>query len=139
MIFQKYYLEKCTYALDIQINWKPKQGDICFYTDKQPIFGIVCYDVKNKKLCFQKFDEPVNLFFDKQSYIFLPRQDQLQAMVNFDFVADIFEFKKWMINKINRNSKSSYCCPEEIWLEYVMEFKYKQIWSTNRWRKKKTK
>ena len=71
-----------------------------------------------------------------QTFIWLPRQDQLQEMVH-DFEPDILtllnNFTEWCILDRQIWYKESTTSMEQLWLAFVMKKKYNKVWNGNEW------
>src|SRR5208337_398107 len=62
--------------------------------------------------------------------IFLPRQDQLQKMINTDWF-DSFRGLLWFYQVSSMKNIHSM---EQLWLAFVMMEKYKKVWNDEDWR-----
>jgi len=111
------YILMCEKAKEIQHQY--------FKTDK------ICHNEKN-------YYERGFPFPDDKSYnlIWLPRQDQLQEMINEVNYHKVWNFYEFVMDDIGSESKKSM---EQLWLAYVMRHKYNKIWSEKDWIKKERK
>ena len=66
----------------------------------------------------------------EREHFWLPRQDQLQEMVDGGFTHQTLErFYQWYHSEISRNLSSM----EQLWLAFVMKEKYNKTWDGDKW------
>jgi hypothetical protein len=119
------YILMCQKAGEIQKSRDARSGD--FYLDyrlKEP--GISVY--------FSEVEEYIPNFgqrFDFEFMAWLPRQDQLQEMIDKNRIKSYeklhyFLGGNWIFLK-------KFDSPEQLWLAYVMETLYSKVWSGQEW------
>lgn len=135
MDFSKEYIKMCRKATEIQELWEPKKGDAY-------ILGIdICYLGCHWQECIGCQYEVNEL---RGECIWLPRQDQLQDMVQTDGHKStlIVHLINWMQDNIKyfKDAEPEEQYPtdslEQLWLAFVMYEKYQKMWLKNRWVKK---
>ena len=113
----KEYIEMCEKATEVQGKYCSKFGDFNYIDnmDAVQIFG-----------CSEAFHN---------SIIWLPRQDQLQDMLEltvYDRICDkLYKFTEWV--KINATYERSNCSMEQLWLAFVMSEKFGKVWTGKEW------
>jgi hypothetical protein len=130
------YNKKCTAAREVQEDWKINAWDYCFcYRDKKVVV-ISGYEIDGGYYGHGVYDEEIEgCGFDK--HIWLPRQDQLQEMI------DTIKYKKlpflfnnfiycydmgYEISAINVMPSM-----EQLWLAFVMKEKYSKVLNGEDW------
>lgn len=116
----KEYGEMCYSAKEIQELWEVKDGD--FHTTEidldypQPLVLTVHDEIDI---------ESINRF-----PVWLPRQDQLQEMVEEEITGELLErfYDFYITSPCNCSSF------EIMWLSFVMEQKYNKTWDGKDWR-----
>ena len=93
-----------------------------------------------------KTDEEVQKFMD--GLLWLPRQDQIQEMMEvtavFDFESAVYEMfftsdnhahynstPEWRV--MEYDSSERYCTPEQLWLGYYMYKQHNKTWDGEKW------
>ena len=130
----KEYIKMCD-CEEIQNLWKPSVGD------------------------FQCSDEGLNLYIQqyadwykvnenlegwKEGAIWLPRQDQLQEMLdNENYKNHVhYRFSEFLESKYSISAQCAFiilmnmfenCSMEQLWLAFVMKEKHNKIWNGERW------
>ena len=126
------YIKMCEQAKEIQKAWNPEEGD--FYASLVP-YGFTGVITQNKLAVFvfafyEGVNRPERL---KYSATFLPRQDQLQKMVeerNGDILSQLQAI--WIFTNSFKKESVSF---EQLWLEAVMYWKYNKKWNGTEWKK----
>ena len=120
------YIKMCEKAGEIQKLWKPNEE-----------FDLAYCEYCHK--CHRILGE------HKDSYIWLPRQDQLQEMVspNKERLAGLITaFDVFLYNEGERlpegenhlNSiETHYTSMEQLWLAFIMKEKYNKVWNNGDW------
>lgn len=120
------YIKMCEKAEEVQKEWLIHSGD--FFFDKQSKYewtnpvGVVGDEIiieVTKRLKAKEF---------KQNNIWLPRQDQLQEMVEEEPLACIDGIKNFWV-EINFPNFSW----EQLWFAFVMKEKFNKVWSGTDW------
>jgi len=105
MDVSKEYVKMCKEAKEIQKGWKHRAGDFCC-PGFDNIIWIVGFNVGFDKL-------------DRGNLIWLPRQDQLQEMVNENnLTALLQDFISWLSKECNLPMHNT--SMEQLWLVFVM-------------------
>lgn len=140
----KKYIGMCREARDIQSNWDSKigryfnscMGGVCIYTGRLHASGwtfeVICEnDIEGR-------------------HIWLPRQDELQEMLDkpkkwadsaFDMLCSIYDFSQdWVgggAETMGLNDFGEYLekfsSAEQVWLAFVMKEKYNKTWDGKEW------
>ena len=114
----KEYIEMCEKAGEIQNPHKLCSGD--WFADKK---GQYCFC----NACLSSYMEG--------DEIYLPRQDQLQKMLDYryptDYAFNIGEWLKYL--GIDQYNQVNLYSMEQIWLAFVMKEKYNKIWNGEDW------
>ncbi len=128
------YIQMCEKASEIQDNL------VMFDPDKDGIDNLEACSghhevIIDTDIFFQHF------IVNKESPIFLPRQDQLQGMYSqkvydliytfgSEFIEDGYSTPDWAKDG---NFEIKYTSMEQIWLAFVMHDKYSKIWDGTDW------
>jgi len=126
----KEYIEMCEVA-EIQKLWEATNGDwfVAEYTiwnigqsvlseSKDPLATMV-----QKRQIGMTISDPM---------IWLPRQDQLQKMVNENnLTALLQDFISWLSKQCNLPMHNT--SMEQLWLAFVMKEKYNKTWDGKEW------
>ena len=150
MDFSKQYIKMCERAKEVQKKWKLQLGDYFFRKDREGI-GLITnisldgiISVTYLKIIYDKELELCNISgiagnidYVKETKIWLPRQDQLQAIIttNKYFRFGLIELFYHFANK----NISKFTSMEKLWLAFVMYVKYNKIWDNKKekWIKEK--
>jgi hypothetical protein len=137
------YVKMCGKAQEIQELWEPRAGDIFAYELDNPFsdnFGIYLGDIPtSKKHLSRHFIRDIGGItkgfrrFEKEKYIWLPRQDQLQEMCEPPLDVLLMEFWEWL-PKYEVGVK--FTSMEQLWLSFVMKEKYEKVWDGEEWVKR---
>jgi hypothetical protein len=140
----KNYIKMCTKADEIKSYWEPEQGDYFYGLPKdiadmeyeRGVYRVIIsedefysiipenYDLRKKEFSgFGEEDEPV----------FLPRQDNLQKMIDYELPYDLISrFSEWAAG-LELSMRERLKTMEQIWLAYVMWQNHAKIWSGREW------
>lgn len=147
----KEYIKVCEKAEKMQIEWKPSIGD--YVWRKYTIFG----EEIDQKIWPDKIHEIIILHYksgidgyfhacttdgkerifkhpwqiEKETCIWLPRQDQLQDMMKegIENTWGLFSrFYKWFSTKFSCITWSF----EQLWLAFVIKEKYNKVWDSEK-------
>ena len=118
------YIEMCRKADEIQKMWEPADGDVYrYFLSSNPYTYI--QDARRGTYP----GEP-------EHWIWLPRQDQLQAMIKTPY-NDAWDTIQQFVSKTCSNSRKNIpimCASmEQLWLAYVMAEKYGKRWDGEKW------
>jgi len=127
----KEYIKMSERALEVQKDWKIEDGDCCIFYD----------DGKTPR-----FKRIINCLWrevDRDKYIWLPSQDDLQGMVknNFNDIYHLCEsiagYCIRLSNKYNQTGDKIYVFTsmEQLWLAFVMKELYSKYWDGTNWKK----
>ena len=137
MDFSKQYIKMCKEAKEIQEIYQ----NILKKEDNEVdniLEGWYVYDGKNVILLHNNEFFISDLKDELKKYIWLPRQDQLQAIIttNKYFRFSLIELFYHFANK----NVPKFTSMEQLWLAYVMYIKYKKIWNNEeeKWIKEKS-
>jgi hypothetical protein len=141
------YTIMCQKAAEIQNLWKPKQCD--FMIDLEDLQEGLSFCRSAQSLV-----QVVNIYYDeheskeyqqecehlKDSALWLPRQDQLQKIVESDNSKIHAFMNKIIATQYFDFSKNTYVAAtdvfysmEQLWLGYIMREKYNKIWNEEDW------
>jgi len=128
------YMLMCEKSTEIQRRWKCEDGDWIYCKKKLEmvrvgihVVGSCIIKVDNNKFSFYSgYNEYVDV--ERKDIIWLPRQDQLQAMicVAFNPYIHLDEFYKFADKHFDFKSL------EQIWLLFVMSHIDKKGWDVNK-------
>lgn len=140
----KNYIKMCKKADEIRSNWKPQLGDFFygvpmdmddmdyergvyrFLICDDEFYNVVpdTYNVKTKQF---------NGIGDDDEAVFLPRQDDLQAMIDFELPTELINnFSTWT-KELDPSMKERLKTLEQLWLGYVMFANHSKIWTGKDW------
>ncbi len=147
------YVLMCRKAVEIQEKWKSKKGD--WFLPRLNMNVRIC--IRDDALV-----DNLNSIWSKKDSIFLPRQGQLQGMVDWEnedycgfvkpnFLARETRFWNWMHIEKKRFIPKGVCAQatsvtsgddgfnrfytsmEQLWLAFVMHEKYDKKWEDKSW------
>ena len=127
------YIEMCRAAVEIQKTWNPHTGD--FYVSTSPFIRYTPQIISR----VANFPMPAS---GEYSETWLPRQDQLQDMIDDNFVAIFDQFHKYLRELVypdvaNLTSGCTRCeicgSAEQHWLMFVMSEKHGKHWNDAEW------
>lgn len=139
----KKYIEMCEKAEEIQKEWKPKRGDFYTVVVHGKATDITDVYIDGFPLLPQRF---ISL---SELYIWLPRQDQLQEMLDkwtllakvrglFDFCEPEFTCPEEPTCKecvkLGLYARKNFISMEQLWLAFVMKEKYNKMWNGKDWK-----
>jgi len=136
MDFSKQYIKMCKEAKELQEIYqnilKKEDNEV-----NNILEGWYVYDGENVILLHNNEFFISDLKDELKKYIWLPRQDQLQAIIttNKYFRFSLIELFYHFANK----NVPKFASMEQLWLAYVMYMKYKKIWNNEKekWIKEK--
>lgn len=129
----------CEQANEIQLKWEPQNGDFAYTKGDDSEGGNYTEGVKiiwNGKMVHSGFHN-----WDDNWYLpschWLPRQDQLQAMITADMFGwqVIYEKDKldFFWNFVTVKTEYKNISFEQMWLVFVMREKYSKKWNGGGW------
>jgi len=68
-------------------------------------------------------------YVNADTTVWLPRQDQLQKIVDLEIPFIIYEFNKFIIDGIKKDYTTQFDSMEQLWLSFVMKEKYRKVWN----------
>jgi len=136
-MFSETYIKMCEEAEEIQKVWHPKRGDFAYWKAniENPKLVLI-YDIRDELLCTISFNEGTYHALTREKLIWLPRQEQLQDMLDEDYFYHAFILNE--PNSILRNIYSDdgiyslFESGEEFWLAFVMYKLYNKRWDANK-------
>lgn len=141
------YIIMCQKAMDIQNIWIPKQCD--FMIDREDLEDGLSFCKPGEGLV-----QVVDIYFEEQgseqyqqeredlkkNALWLPRQDQLQKMIEPDDSKVHSIIHNVVEEQYYYPSKGAYVAAteifyslEQLWLAYVMKEKYNKVWNEEDW------
>ncbi len=118
----KTYIKMCEKAVKIQKEWKPQLCDWAYDEVEQMNYPITL--VMFIKVWPEYY----------KNHVWLPRQDQLQAMVfsvSPPTALDIFHLLAFM--QFAHSAMDEVDSMEQLWLAFVMKEKYNKTWDGEEW------
>ena len=128
------YINMCEKASEIQEQWKPKEHDMMatkYKSEYQNEDGTICVRHHIPCTVFDVFDMRKRVGKDYHWIVWLPRQDQLQEMLQpCGFITLLREFSQESLLRIR---EEPYDSMEKLWLAFVMKEKYNKVWNGEDW------
>ena len=121
----KIYILMCRTAYEIQKKWRPKAGD--FVHDKD--YKILRHAIAIVGDCGK--------WEIHSSEAWLPRQDQLQEMIDLAMFDKMSAFRNFVFKDTIKIYPDLLMTEEQYWLAFVMKEKYNKIWTGENWEIKK--
>ena len=99
-------------------------------TEIQALKPFTCHDISSENSSLTYNGDFIEQTDDIDMTIWLPRQDQLQDMLDNEYAHTtiFFFYRFWMIA-----DKSPRDTMEQLWLAFVMENKYSKQWDGQNW------
>ena len=150
-MFTQNYIKICEKAEEIQELWKDKKShiddkvyvkhseqflfiteEIEFYNDEETDKEYIVF--KKEKLLpipFTKFNKEIFYQYDdgELNVVYLPTQEQLQDMIDYDWYGIFKEFYWWFGDA----DTEKYTSMNELWLAFVIKKKWNKIWDGDNW------
>jgi len=127
----KQYIEMCKKAFEIYDGRYFIEGDFLLTkpTEQQESYVTIFaeHDCCGGDLCDGR---EFNFFVSEDVECWLPRQDQLQEIVDMDYVGSHIEDIKHFYTFSDVGTESTW---EQLWLAFVMKKKYNKEWKGNDW------
>ena len=103
---------------------------------REPMYGISWeggeYFIYNGKICGEHCKCLLSLEDPEAKVIWLPRQDQLQGMVDYPAIEVLIDkFYYWA--RLEHNISLLLTSMEQLWLAYVMSERHRKVWSGKEW------
>ena len=149
------YIKMCEKAIEMQEQWKPSEGDYFYSIDGFDVFS--CFEGSYNKYIHMPAGISLIFYPDKtlsgEDYkkdfmLWLPRQDQLQELVERIKckVHISFRFSQLLMDRYSKgtsqsafvvlsNLSNSPISMEQLWLAFVMKEKYQKVWNGEDWTK----
>jgi hypothetical protein len=140
------YIKMCLKAEKIQKSWNPTPGDWCTSIDgfilqfqKRESYLerniVINRDGRNGEFDYYD-DHAQKIMFNRSThaYVWLPRQDQLQKMINLPIQNLIISFTSWVSHIITCKDYINFSL-EQLWLSYVMEYNHNSFWLHDEWQR----
>lgn len=122
------FIKMCEKAIKIQEGWEPTIGDFSIYKPYSPSLEFSLEIIRHDD------------FIKTDSYIWLPRQDQLQKMVLDEYswfnvapghFQSIYHAIIWDFQSFVQCCDFKTC--EQLWLAFVMKKKFNKTWNGKDW------
>lgn len=141
------YITMCEKAEELQKLWKPQVGD-WFYKRDGIGFGLwlICKIEEGVLLCSgERMGQLLSIlttgqvlveFRVPEAYIWLPRQDQLQALFEEPSINLLNRFHSWCNGSypvFPHTPPAHFASMEQLWLGFVMEELYQKVWDGGDW------
>jgi len=140
-------------CFEIQGQWKPKEGDCFSFVGNIHILSdYETWALEKRELSdIDCWNEVITLmgghFVDhwnecREGFVWLPRQDQIQEMMNHDKVEYCLRLTDigWIGEIINMVGEVMFCPNrksfEQLWLAFYMYEKHGKVWDGEKWEKK---
>ncbi len=146
----KKYIKMCKKAEEIQKGWNPREGDLGFLEKGKSYFHhFEATEDDEYNAPEQSYGNPIIILesfafsVKEDGFIWLPRQDQLQEMIDWEAFSykvstQIFQINEFYDNLPESVDDTGYpTSMEQIWLMFVMSEKFGKEWVENDWQKKK--
>ena len=134
----KEYIEMCEKAVEIQLLWAVEEGDFCTDRDFQCRTPVGCID--DGQAVGEGEEQDIEDW--QHECIWLPRQDQLQDMIQGSQLEVIAGFTDWVFGLPEYQTVTPTPCPseqftsmEQLWLAFVMSEKFGKFWNGEDWEK----
>ena len=129
------YIKMCRGAREIQKNYKiPKKGDFIKTNSGIEIVQDYRYEEEELIVCC---DEPFNFDgeFGMGEFVWLPRQDQLQEMINYNFTIQKLDSKIGAYYKVEGIASNDFIedTIEKGLLQLTMDMNYNKTWNGEDW------
>ncbi len=141
------YIKMCEKAMEIQELWKPDAWDYCYcnitseYSAKrrdpgktvvvlsgyETEVGYYGHEAPDLACPYMDYETSVKSF--KENHIWLPRQDQLQEMVDWKLDDVLFKFEAFAAF-VHPRRTSVFTTFEQLWLGFVMKEKHNKVWDS---------
>jgi len=133
------YINMCNKAEEIQANWKPKEWDYIYgerdYEKQVLVLSGYCTDSGFYGAELEEEHHGKRDIVGVISPIWLPRQDQLQEMLDYKYtMSPVKELARWLENLHAEEylSKLDWSC-EQLWMVFVMEKLHNKSWDGETW------
>lgn len=145
------YIKMCEKATEIQKQWVPQMGDFFQgrWADNTTHIHCVNYGYKLDGDGFfvaMTGREP-DMNYEYYTYpqyncVWLPRQDQLQEIMNIEYDMLVYEFVEYLCGDTGGHGGNRFADEhvygkfnsyEQLWLAFVMEEKYNKVWNGEDW------
>ncbi len=120
------YIKMCD-CEEIRGLWNPAKGDWIVEKNLRDFPEVIIEGLRDGDFVYE-IGWDSNEHLDEDEAIWLPRQDQLQAMVNdnINYTIQIQGFDE-MLEFTGGHSW------EQLWLRFIMKHKYNKAWVDNKW------
>ena len=127
------YILMCKQATEIQLDWEPAEGD--FVDGDYPSVIREWSIVQNQGSASLRplFTTKGKLaWYRREEMVWLPRQDQLQDMVNYYSMVRVAHIIV-EVDHMNSPYYSKFDSLEKLWLAFVMKEGYDKEWDGKTW------
>ena len=119
------YIGMCEKAFEIQNRTNKEMGDLVVNTTC--LLARTGSDRREKRFTYLKL---LGFNYGNIDYIWLPKQDQLQEMVDGTYLAKLVDISNFSLNISYIHIFESL---EQLWLAFVMKEKYNKQWDGTDW------
>lgn len=134
MDFTSLYTEMCEKAKDLQQKWNVTIGD--YYCDKTTVYRTRTSKEQEGAICVVEEKTLMSILegdFNKAKSIWLPRQDQLQEMLDFSNPLDILAAITAFVKNCQESNRDLGNSMEQLLLTMYYSKKYSKVWSGGEW------
>jgi len=141
MDISKEYIRMCEKAVELQKNWTPQNLDYIYSIYEKQIKNVD--DIRLHWMYHKSIKQYQNINHIKGSktyanvwyqVVWIPRQDQLQDILNYELSDLIYKFKDWnCASGFEWMSDNKFTSMEQLWLAFVMYEKYIKYWDGEKW------
>jgi hypothetical protein len=124
----------CEGAKEIQKGWEPAEGDFIIEKGRKDCPLILLENLRNDGfITARNWDD--DDYFDRTISIWLPRQDQLQEMITYEYELAWHVVDRFMNFILDSSFKDKWLkfTMEQLWLCFVMKEKYNKVWNGENW------
>ncbi len=138
----KEYIKMCEKAIGIQKLWKVKEGDYACIIEREHNNdlneSVIITEVSRVSEITHfstlglKNDYSASWFYPERN-IWLPKQDQLQGMLNRTTWHLEQSFHYWFLERSKIKGNSDKRTMEQLWLAFVMKENFNKTWNGKKW------
>ena len=133
------YIKMCD-CEEMQKAWKPSEWDWIYVIPEEDwevkyIWNILPFEIADHGVYGPYIEENGCLCDRGDKYIWLPRQDQIQEMLEFSAMRyGMFKvFCDWLDKNRLYIGLKELITPEQLWLAFYMHEKHSMIWDGEKW------
>jgi len=133
----KEYIKMCNKAVEIQPLFKCL-GDIVSWDNGRVFLVVKCYPDSVNGIRIKEWENDEEIDLASNATVFLPRQDQLQEIIEKDLHEKIYELLSMFngfVDEYCRTPECNFTSWEQLWLAFVMKEKYNKTWNGEEWKR----